>query len=186
MSTDAAADGPSLDFIPPSLALQTSSLQHWAHEALLDCLVCDLVLWARGVFSLAVEANFNLNLLPVPALMDTFGYHLWSDRAFCPCLSTAATAVHIVCRLRLVALFALRYEREGRAQTSDLLQRLSEFGLPRPQLGLVRTLLTHCGSDKRVADLFSDRTFSSRFATLAKQNLKVAHFAARIVTAAPG
>eukprot|EP00891_Asterochloris_glomerata_P009321 jgi/Astpho2/9321/fgenesh1_pm.00142_%23_3_t len=75
-------------------------------------------------------------------------------------------------KLRLVALFALRYEREGRAQTSDLLQRLSEFGLPRPQLGLVRTLLMHCGSDKRVADLFSDRTFSSRFATLAKQNLK--------------
>lgn len=81
-------------------------------------------------------------------------------------------------------MFALRYEREGRAQTSDLLQRLSEFGLPRPQLGLVRTLLMHCGSDKRVADLFSDRTFSSRFATLAKQNLKVGHCAACIAPAA--
>ena len=148
--------------------------------------MCDLRLRARGAFSLTLEANFNLNLLPVPTLIETLGYHLWCDRALCPRLSTEATAVHRVCRLRLVALFALRYEREGRAQTSDLLQRLSEFGLPRPQLGLVRTLLTHCGSDKRVADLFSDRTFSSRFATLAKQNLKVAHFAARIVTAAPG
>ena len=72
-------------------------------------------------------------------------------------------------------LFALRYEREGRAQTSDLLQRLQEYGVPRQQLGLVRILLQNCGQEKRVGDLFSDMTFSSRFATLAKQNLKVCH-----------
>lgn len=76
-------------------------------------------------------------------------------------------------RVRLVMLFSLRYEREGRAQTSDLLQRLQETGVPRQQLGLVRTLLLNCGQEKRVGDLFSDMTFSSRFATLAKQNLKV-------------
>lgn len=70
-------------------------------------------------------------------------------------------------------LFSLRYEREGRAQTSDLLQRLQETGVARPQLALVRTLLLNCGQEKRVGDLFSDMTFSSRFATLAKQNLKV-------------
>ena len=70
-------------------------------------------------------------------------------------------------------LFSLRYEREGRAQTSDLLQRLQESGVPRQQLSLVRTLLLNCGQEKRVGDLFSDMTFSSRFATLAKQNLKV-------------
>ena len=70
-------------------------------------------------------------------------------------------------------LFSLRYEREGRAQTSDLLQRLQEAGVPRQQLALVRTLLLNCGQEKRVGDLFSDMTFSSRFATLAKQNLKV-------------
>ena len=68
-------------------------------------------------------------------------------------------------------LFSLRYEREGRAQTSDLLQQ--EVGVPRQQLALVRTLLVNCGQEKRVGDLFSDMTFSSRFATLAKQNLKV-------------
>ena len=78
-----------------------------------------------------------------------------------------------VCRVRLVMLFSLRYEREGRAQTSDLLQRLQEGGVPRQLLALVRTLLLNCGQEKRVGDLFSDMTFSSRFATLAKQNLKV-------------
>ncbi|KAK9815570.1 hypothetical protein WJX72_006038 [[Myrmecia] bisecta] len=75
-------------------------------------------------------------------------------------------------RLRLVMLFGLRYEREGRAQLGDLLQRLQEFGLQRQQLAVVRTLLLHAGTDKRVADLFSDRTFSSRFAKQAKQSLK--------------
>ena len=77
------------------------------------------------------------------------------------------------CRVRLVMLFSLRYEREGRAQTSDLLQRMQETGVARQLLGLVRTLLLNCGQEKRVGDLFSDMTFSSRFATLAKQNLKV-------------
>ena len=70
-------------------------------------------------------------------------------------------------------LFALRYERDGQAQLSDLLQRLQDFGLPRQQLGLVRTLLGHAGADKRVGDLFSNRSFSSRFATMAKHSLLV-------------
>ena len=78
-----------------------------------------------------------------------------------------------VCSLRLVLLFALRYEREGRAQTMDLLRRLEARGLLHAQLGLARTLLSHAGAERRTADLFSDRTFSSRFATLAKQSLRV-------------
>jgi vacuolar protein sorting-associated protein 45 len=75
--------------------------------------------------------------------------------------------------MRLVMLFALRYEREGQAQLTDLLQRLGDFGLPRHQLGLVRTLLQHTGADKRIGDLFSNRSFSSRFATMAKHSLRV-------------
>ena len=70
-------------------------------------------------------------------------------------------------------LFALRYEREGQAQLAELLQQLQDYGLPRQQLGLVRTLLQHAGADKRVGDLFSNRSFSSRFATMAKQSLRV-------------
>lgn len=70
-------------------------------------------------------------------------------------------------------LFALRYERDGRAQLADLLQRLQDFGLPRSQLGLVRTLLSQAGSDRRVGDLFQDRTLGSRLTTMAKQSLRV-------------
>ena len=70
-------------------------------------------------------------------------------------------------------LFALRYEREGRAQTTELLRHLEARGLSHGQLGLARTLLVQAGAERRTADLFSDRTFSSRFATLAKQSLRV-------------
>lgn len=76
-------------------------------------------------------------------------------------------------RMRLVLLFSLRYERDGQAQIGDLLQRLQDYGLPRAQLGLARTLLAHAGADKRVGDLFSNRSFSSRFATMAKHSLRV-------------
>ena len=75
--------------------------------------------------------------------------------------------------MRLVLLYALRYERDGQAQISDLLNRLQDYGMPRQQLGLVRTMLAHAGADKRVGDLFSNRSFSSRFATMAKQSLRV-------------
>jgi len=75
--------------------------------------------------------------------------------------------------MRLVLLYALRYERDGQAQISDLLSRLQDYGMPRQQLGLVRTMLAHAGADKRVGYLFSNRSFSSRFATMAKQSLRV-------------
>eukprot|EP00884_Botryococcus_braunii_P001179 jgi/Botrbrau1/11061/Bobra.0302s0005.2 len=75
-------------------------------------------------------------------------------------------------KVRLVMLFALRYERDGRVQLADLLQRLQDFGLPRSQLVLVRTLLSQAGSDRRVGDLFSDRTLGSRLSTMAKQSLR--------------
>ena len=73
----------------------------------------------------------------------------------------------------MVVLFALRYEKEGRAQITDLLQRLQDFGMSRNQLGIVRVLLDLAGADHRMGDLFSNRSFSSRFSTFAKQSLKV-------------
>ncbi len=73
----------------------------------------------------------------------------------------------------MVILFALRYEKEGRAQIADLVQRLQDFGMSRTQLGCVRTLLELAGADSRIGDLFSNRSFSSRFSTFAKQSLKV-------------
>lgn len=76
-------------------------------------------------------------------------------------------------RLRLVLLFALRYERDGQAQVAALLRTLGEQGVEAHRLALLRHVLQACSADRRVADIFSDRTMSSRFASLAKQHLKV-------------
>ena len=76
----------------------------------------------------------------------------------------------------MVVLFALRYEKEGRAQVADLVQRLQDFGVNKTQLGIVRVILDLAGADSRVGDLFSNRSFSSRFSTFAKQSLKVELF----------
>lgn len=77
------------------------------------------------------------------------------------------------CRLRLTALFALRYEQKGAAATNALLQRLRSLGIPNEMLDVVPTLLRHCGQASRVADLYSDRSFTTRFATRARANLRV-------------
>jgi len=60
-------------------------------------------------------------------------------------------------------------------QVGSLLGVLQDLGLQRAQLGLLKTLLQHAGAEKRVGDLYSNRSFSSRFATMAKQNLRVRH-----------
>ena len=74
-------------------------------------------------------------------------------------------------KLRLLLLFALRYEKEGKPQVMQLSKQLAEAGLDPASLALARTLLQHCGAERRVMDLFSDRTLGSRFASLAKQHL---------------
>ena len=76
-------------------------------------------------------------------------------------------------KVRLITLFAVRYEREGRAQISSLMSAAAEGGGVDPgMLSAMRALLKYCGGEQRVSDLFSERSFSSRFATLAKQHLK--------------
>jgi vacuolar protein sorting-associated protein 45 len=80
-------------------------------------------------------------------------------------------------KLRLIALFALRYERDGRGQISALMTAAAEGGVDPAQLSAIRSLLKHCSGENgengvRVSDLFSDRSFSSRFATLAKQHIR--------------
>ncbi|EFN56021.1 hypothetical protein CHLNCDRAFT_22879 [Chlorella variabilis] len=75
-------------------------------------------------------------------------------------------------RLRLALLFALRYERDGAPQVAALLHTLGDQGVEPHRLALLRFVLKQCRADARVADIFSDRTMSSRFASLAKQHLK--------------
>ncbi|KAI7836541.1 hypothetical protein COHA_009606 [Chlorella ohadii] len=75
-------------------------------------------------------------------------------------------------RLRLTLLFGLRYERDGQVQLAALLRTLTEQGVDAHRLALLRYVLKACRAEARVGDLFSDRSMSSRFASLAKQHLK--------------
>ncbi len=75
-------------------------------------------------------------------------------------------------RLRLATLFALRYERDGRPQIAALMQALQDGGVQPLRLAATKSLLKHCSGERRIMDLFGDRTITSRFATLAKQHLK--------------
>lgn len=58
-------------------------------------------------------------------------------------------------------------------QLGSLVGLLQDMGVPRSQLALLKTLLQHAGCEKRVGDLYSNRSFTSRFATMAKHNLRV-------------
>lgn len=58
-------------------------------------------------------------------------------------------------RLRLVMLFALRYERDGRPQISSLIQRCQDLGMSAQQTGAVRSLLLHAGDEQCVFQGFS-------------------------------
>ena len=75
-------------------------------------------------------------------------------------------------KARLLALYGLRYEKEGKTQLAALMNGAATAGVDPGLLGAVATLLKHCSVENRVADIFSDRTLSSRIATLAKQHLK--------------
>lgn len=57
-------------------------------------------------------------------------------------------------------------------QLASLLRTLQDQGAYPQRLQLLRFVLQQCSADKRVADIFQDRSMSSRFANLAKQHLK--------------
>lgn len=75
-------------------------------------------------------------------------------------------------KLRLVLLYALRYQREGAQQIGSLMRRLEEWGVSQELLAASKSLLRQCSVDTRVMDIFQDRTMSSRLSSLAKQHLK--------------
>lgn len=64
-------------------------------------------------------------------------------------------------RLKLVLLFALRYEKEQN-QIADLTGILMQHGISRARIGLVRTILKHGGEAARTGDLFGNRSFLGR------------------------
>ena len=71
-------------------------------------------------------------------------------------------------RLRLVMLFALRYEKEGVRQLGAMMSKLQDMGVDKRRVGLVHFLLRHCGTDKRVADLWSNKNLYARATRMAR------------------
>ncbi|KAM1481832.1 hypothetical protein EV1_033682 [Malus domestica] len=61
-------------------------------------------------------------------------------------------------RLRLVMLYALRYEKESPVQLMQLFNKLSSKS-PKYKPGLVQFLLKQAGVDKRTGDLYGNRDF---------------------------
>lgn len=57
-----------------------------------------------------------------------------------------------------------------------MFSRCPPQGVDAQRLALLRYVLKACRAEARVGDLFSDRSMSSRFASLAKQHLKVGGF----------
>jgi len=71
-------------------------------------------------------------------------------------------------RLRLVILFALKYEKEGVRQVGAMVSRLQEYGIDKRRTDLVHGILRYCGSDKRLADVFSNKNFYARATSIAR------------------
>lgn len=74
-------------------------------------------------------------------------------------------------RLRLVMLYALRYEKESPRQLEQLMAKLaSKPSKLRP--ALVYTLLRQCGAEKRTGDLFGNKDLFNLVARNVKRGLK--------------
>lgn len=76
-------------------------------------------------------------------------------------------SVSDVDRLRLVMLYALRYEKESPIQLEQLVHKLASRPT-RYKSGLVHFLLKQAGVDKRTGDLFGNRDFFNRARNMAR------------------
>jgi len=73
-------------------------------------------------------------------------------------------------RLRLVLLYALRYERDG--SIDRLKQELRGQGIKEEQVGLVDQLLRYAGSHARSGDLFQNKSLMANFTRAVANTLK--------------
>ena len=77
-------------------------------------------------------------------------------------------AVGVEDALKLVLIFALRYEGKGGRELSSLRARLDQRGASAQQLRLIDTIIETSGSERRTGDLFGDRNFLKRASKMAK------------------
>eukprot|EP00299_Pterocystis_sp_00344_P019211 c9555_g1_i3.p1 GENE.c9555_g1_i3~~c9555_g1_i3.p1 ORF type:complete len:325 (-),score=67.17 c9555_g1_i3:1-975(-) len=66
-------------------------------------------------------------------------------------------------KVRVVALFALHYESQGRIDLESMIDRLKLLGVDPPRLRVINDLLEYAGASKRGADLFSSKNIFVSF-----------------------
>lgn len=75
-------------------------------------------------------------------------------------------------KLRLVLLFALRYEKSCPAQVTDLITMLTPYLSSRRQVELPHALLRACGQANRQGDLFGNATMFASAASTLRRSVK--------------
>eukprot|EP00899_Mesostigma_viride_P003438 jgi/Mesvir1/13095/Mv06075-RA.1 len=80
--------------------------------------------------------------------------------------------VHEEDKVRLVLLFALRYEKEGTRQLGDLIQRMVELGVSKDKGHLIYAILRHAGWEQRTGDLFGTNNIINRVTRGVTRGLK--------------
>ena len=81
-------------------------------------------------------------------------------------LSNPSVSLHDA--LKLILIFALRYEGKASRELSNLRARLDQRGASSQQLKLIDYIIECAGSSKRTGDLFGDRNFLKRASKMAK------------------
>jgi hypothetical protein len=65
-------------------------------------------------------------------------------------------------KIRLVSLYALRYEKSGSNQINALLDQLKKLGISDKKVARVEAVLMYAGADARMTDLFANQDILAR------------------------
>ncbi|KAI9017038.1 Sec1-like protein [Gaertneriomyces semiglobifer] len=65
-------------------------------------------------------------------------------------------------RIRLLLLYALRYEKSVNSVTNELVNLMIQSGVPESKLAVVSQLIQYAGTDSRLEDIFSNHNLISR------------------------
>lgn len=81
-------------------------------------------------------------------------------------------SIDIKDKLRLVILYALRYEREPSNRIAKFTELLGAAGASAEDTGLVARMLQHAGAAQRTGDLFGNRTMGTKMMNWAQRSVK--------------
>jgi len=75
-------------------------------------------------------------------------------------------------KLRIVILYALRYENHSSNETSSLVDKLGQLKIEKEKLALIPAMLKYAGSNARGADVFMNKTLVKSIAKTLKRGIR--------------